>query len=110
TKQYYRLKQSDIDGRSTLSNILMIQGEKPTFLEIASVFPNPSKGQVTVLLNAPINETVNVRLTDLSGRIIETRQINVPTGSNSIPFDLSKWAMGQYLISVGEKTVRVVRE
>ena len=109
-KQYYRLKQSDIDGRSTLSNILLIQGEKPTALEIASVFPNPSNGQVTVLLNAPSNDNVNIRLLDMMGRILETRSVNVLAGSNSIPFDLSKRAKGQYFISVGEKVVRVIRE
>lgn len=109
-KQYYRLKQMDIDGRSTLSNILLIQGEKPTAFEIASVFPNPSRGQVTMLLCAPANETVSIRLMDLAGRILETRQVNVLAGNNSIPFDLSKQAKGQYLISVGGKSVRVVRE
>jgi hypothetical protein len=109
-KQYYRLKQTDIDGRNTLSNILLIQGEKPTAFEIASVFPNPTRGQITMLLSAPTNETVNIRVMDLAGRILETRQVNVLTGNNSIPFDLSKQAKGQYLIQVGEKTVRVVRE
>lgn len=109
-KQYYRLKQSDIDGRSTLSNILVIQGEKPTALELASVFPNPSSGLVTVLLNAPANDNVNIRLLDMTGRILETRFVSLLTGSNSIPFDLSKRAKGQYFIAVGEKVVRVVRE
>ena len=109
-KQYYRLKQTDIDGRNTLSNILLIQGEKPTAFEIASVFPNPTRGQITMLLSAPTNETINIRVMDLAGRILETRQVNVLTGNNSIPFDLSKQAKGQYLIQVGEKTVRVVRE
>jgi len=110
TMQYYRLKQSDIDGRSTLSNILLIQGEKPTALEIASVFPNPSSGLVTVLLNAPENGNVNIRLLDMAGRILETRSVNVLMGNNSIPFNLTKRAKGQYLISVGEKTIRVIRE
>ena len=109
-KQYYRLKQTDVDGRNTLSNILLVQGEKPTAFEIASVFPNPTRGQITMLLSAPTNETVNIRVMDLAGRILETRQVNVLTGNNSIPFDLSKQAKGQYLIQVGEKTVRVVRE
>jgi hypothetical protein len=109
-KQYYRLKQTDIDGRNTLSNILLVQGEKPTAFEIASVFPNPTRGQITMLLSAPTNETVNIRVMDLAGRILETRQVNVLTGNNSIPFDLSKQAKGQYLISVGEKLFKIVKE
>jgi hypothetical protein len=47
---------------------------------------------------------------DLAGRILETRQVNVLTGNNSIPFDLSKQAKGQYLISVGEKLFKIVKE
>ena len=109
-KHYYRLRQLDIDGRSNLSNILLLQGEKPTAFEITSVFPNPSCGQITLLLSAPANENIRIRLFDVSGRVIETRQVNVLTGNNSIPFDLSKQAKGQYLIQVGEKVVRVVRE
>jgi predicted RNA-binding protein with TRAM domain len=109
-KQYYRLKQFDIDGRSTLSNILLIQGEKPVAFEIASVYPNPSRGQVTVLLNAPENKAVTIRLIDLAGRTLQTKQINALAGNNSIPFDISNMAKGQYLISVGEKLVKIVRE
>jgi hypothetical protein len=109
-KHYYRLRQVDIDGRSSLSNILLLQGEKPTTFEINSVFPNPSSGQITLLLSSPANENIRIRLFDVSGRVIETRQVNVLTGNNSIPFDLSKQAKGQYLIQVGEKVVRVVRE
>ena len=109
-KQYYRLKQMDIDGRSTLSNILLIQGDKPSAFEIASVYPNPSRGQVTVLLNAPDNKSVTIRLIDLGGRVLQTRQVNVLAGNNSIPFDISNLAKGQYLISVGEKSVKVVKE
>jgi hypothetical protein len=109
-KQYYRLKQFDIDGRSSLSNILLIQGEKPAAFEIASVYPNPSRGQVTVLLNAPENKVVTIRLIDLAGRVLQTRQVNVLAGNNSIPFDISNLAKGQYLISVDGKSVKVVRE
>ena len=109
-KQYYRLKQMDIDGRSTLSNILLIQGDKPSAFEIASVYPNPSRGQVTVLLNAPDNKSVTIRLIDLGGRVLQTRQVNVLAGNNSIPFDISNLAKGQYLISVGEKSVKIVKE
>jgi hypothetical protein len=109
-KQYYRLKQFDIDGRSSLSNILLIQGEKPAAFEIASVYPNPSRGQVTVLLNAPENKAVTIRLIDLAGRTLQTKQINSLAGNNSIPFDISNMAKGQYLISVGEKSVKIVKE
>jgi hypothetical protein len=109
-KQYYRLKQFDIDGRSSLSNILLIQGDKPSAFEIASVYPNPSRGQVTVLLNAPDNKSVTIRLIDLGGRVLQTRQVNVLAGNNSIPFDISNLGKGQYLISVGEKSVKIVRE
>jgi hypothetical protein len=109
-KQYYRLKQFDIDGRSSLSNILLIQGDKPSAFEIASVYPNPSRGQVTVLLNAPENKSVTIRLIDLAGRTLQTKQINALAGNNSIPFDISNLAKGQYLISVGEKSVKIVKE
>jgi hypothetical protein len=109
-KQYYRLKQMDIDGRSTLSNILLIQGDKPSAFEIALVYPNPSRGQVTVLLNAPENKSVTIRLIDLAGRTLQTKQINALAGNNSIPFDISNLAKGQYLIAVGEKSVKIVKE
>jgi hypothetical protein len=109
-KQFYRLKQIDIDGRSFISKILLIQGERAADLEIASVYPNPARSLVTLLLNAPDNRSVKIQLVDLAGRILQTRQVNVLAGNNSIPFDISNLAKGQYLISAGKKSVKVVRE
>lgn len=105
----YRLRQIDLDDRHAFSQIIRLTCNEPIKIDIQSVYPNPTRGLMSVLLNAPTNETINIRVLDLGGRIIETRQVNLLVGNNSIPFDLSKQAKGHYLIAVGEKVVRVVR-
>jgi hypothetical protein len=109
-KQYYRLRQLDVNGRSSLSTVLLVRHEKPTDLLVATVFPNPSTGPITLRLQSPSNRSLFIRVMDLSGQVLQTHAVPALAGSNSIPLNLSTYTKGQYLISVGGKVVRVVRE
>ena len=106
----YRLRQIDLDDRHAFSQIIRLTCNELIKIDIQSVYPTPTRGLISVLLNTPTNETIYIRVLDMGGRIIETRKIHILAGTNSIPIDLSKQAKGLYLISVGAKTIRVVRE
>ena len=67
---YYRLKQVDFDGKSTLSNIVLIKGIKPTSIVLSSVYPNPAKNQLNVIMSAPANDKVSMVVTDIAGKIV----------------------------------------
>lgn len=100
SRQYYRLRQEDIDGRSKLSNIVLIRGDKPVSLSIDGLFPNPANTVVNVLIAAPGRDQVKVIITDMAGRTMLQKQVSVETGANTVPVDISKLTNGTYLVKL----------
>jgi hypothetical protein len=99
-KQYYRLRQIDFDNHSKLSNIVLIKGEKPVSLTIDGLFPNPAISVVNVLIATPNKDRATLIITDVAGRIVEQKLVNVETGSNTIPVDISRLTPGTYLVKL----------
>ena len=66
---YYRLKQTDIDGRYTYSNIvvLSIDNKKP----IVMLYPNPAKDKINMTITISQGEKLQWQLTDNTGRTIK---------------------------------------
>lgn len=100
SRQYYRLRQEDIDGRSKLSNIVLIRGDKPVSLSIDGLFPNPANTVVNVLIAAPGKDKVTVLITDMAGRTVAQKPVNVETGTNTVPVDINRLANGSYLVKL----------
>jgi hypothetical protein len=97
---YYRLNQSDFDGQKNFSDIIRIDGEVPTIVTIAELFPNPAESEIKVLINAPDRDNVIVTLTDMTGRIILSSTADLEAGSNIIPIDISFLANGTYFVKL----------
>jgi uncharacterized repeat protein (TIGR02543 family) len=64
---------------------------------VARVYPNPTSGEVTVE-----NDGAEVRLYSLSGALLKL--------TRSSRIDLSSYPSGIYLLKVGNKTARVVKQ
>jgi hypothetical protein len=99
-KQYYQLRQKDIDGRSRLSNIITINGDKPTSLGIGGLYPNPARSTVNVMIDAPQRDDITVLITDMSGKTVKQKQANVDIGSNTIPVEIGSLSSGSYLVKL----------
>jgi hypothetical protein len=99
-KQYYQLKQIDIDGRTKLTNIIVITGEKPTALSISGLFPNPARTNVKLMIEAPQAGKITVLVTDMNGKTVIQKVESVGLGSNTIPVDITTLATGRYLIKL----------
>ena len=97
-KQYYRLRQLDFDGRSKLSNVVMIKGDKPVILTIEGLFPNPANSLVNVQVAAPVRDKVTLAVVDITGRTVLQKVIALETGSNTIPVDISQLTNGSYMV------------
>lgn len=105
---YYRLKQTDIDGKSTYSksikvNVAASEGE-------LLAYPNPT----TTLLNLSIKDAANKKLVyiiyTVDGKRIDEQQIN----SDFTAIPTSKFINGIYLLQVKQngttiKTFRVIK-
>ena len=99
-KQYYRLRQVDMDNHSRFSNVVFIKGDKPTTLTIGGLFPNPANSVVNVLIAAPGTDRVTVLVTDIAGRTVAKQLVNVETGNNTIPVDISGLSNGTYMVKL----------
>jgi len=98
SKQFYRLRQADLNGGSKLSNIVLLKSDKPTLITLDGMFPNPAVSVVNMMIASPAKDKVLVTLVDMSGRTVLQKQLNVETGSNTIPVDVSGLASGTYMV------------
>jgi len=107
-KQYYRLRQEDIDGRSKLSNIVLINGAKPSVIAIRSLFPNPASATASMIVDAPSAAKLAVLVTDMAGRNMVQQIVNVSEGSNTVSLNISSLQSGTYLLRVMSEEGEVV--
>ncbi|PSL30742.1 T9SS type A sorting domain-containing protein [Chitinophaga ginsengisoli] len=80
------------------------QGEVTLGANKVKVFPNPSRGQVSLQFEQPLQKTVTVNIYNLQGRVMYTRT----TTQQLQPLELSGLPKGYYLIELkgnGEKKV-----
>ena len=73
---YYRLQQVDIDGKSTLSAVILVKYDKRSNVEL-SINPNPVINHTALinLKNAPIAK-YNIALKTINGKVLFTKNIN----------------------------------
>jgi hypothetical protein len=109
---YYRIRQVDKDGHSTLSNIANVNIEKP--LVTVQVYPNPAQSVVTLEYITEKRETIQVQISDSKGAIVLTAQVNTQSGINTKTFNVSGLAKGIYSVQViggaGSTLSRFIKE
>jgi len=100
-KNYYRLKQVDLDGKTAYSPVIVVDAKdvKAAALNL-TVYPNPTDGQVNIKLERAMNsaEVARVMITDLNGRLIMSQEI---AGGQELKLNLKdKVKAGLYLVKV----------
>ena len=97
---YYRLKQIDLNGKTTLSNVVAIKGDKVTNLTLTDVYPNPTAKLLNVVISSPVDNKVNIVVTDITGKVVKTQAAQISVGNNNSQIDVSNLATGTYLMKV----------
>ncbi len=102
-KNYYRLKQVDLDGTTAYSKVIMVEAKdvKASALNLV-VYPNPvTGGELNVRLEQAMNqnEIAKVTLTDLNGRVIMKQEMK---GGQELKLNLDAQNLkaGMYLVKV----------
>jgi hypothetical protein len=78
-----------ISGNSNMADILK-----------ASVFPNPSHGNMTLQFNSPEKSDYLLKVTDLTGRVVYTEKLSGAQGVNQHELEMSHLAKGMYKFSI----------
>jgi len=100
-KNYYRLKQTDLDQQVTYSFIATAEVKTEELL----VYPNPSNGIIHLVYSEQQNAKVPVVLSDIWGKTIQS--YDWPSTGNDFTLTVSSLPAGDYLISMtlNEKVV-----
>lgn len=96
---YYRLIQVDYDGNETVYDLLSVNCNSNNSSII--VYPNPAQNNVTVEVssNSILGET-HLSVTDISGKLIFQRIVNLEEGQTIIPLNTSELSTGSYFITL----------
>ena len=95
---YFRIKQIDKDGKFVYTDIKNIRLSVKGL--IAGVYPNPIKQNTTLTFDLVENSRVTYSITDVSGKTMETYQVDGFKGSNIKTLNLGKYAAGAYTLKV----------
>jgi hypothetical protein len=98
TTNYYRLKQIDKDGKSTLSNIVVLAGNKVDRFEMTNLYPNPAVSNLNITINATKDENIQLVVTDIVGKILIQEKRFVTKGTNSTSLNTQKLCAGMYIV------------
>ena len=95
---FYRLKQTDFDGKFTYSSTQPVTLLAKENIQL-SIYPNPNEGkQFFIHLNKEFLKEAKVLITDLSGRTIVSQELN-GTEQNKILFEV-ELSSGFYFVTV----------
>jgi hypothetical protein len=103
TKVYYRLKQTDFDGKFTYSGIIGISltEESTAPFELLSANPNPFQSDIFLSVSSIVEGTAVIKLYDMNGKQVKDQEAEIMEGVNTLTFsnnaDLRK---GTYMVSV----------
>ncbi|MDO9001180.1 MAG: T9SS type A sorting domain-containing protein [Bacteroidota bacterium] len=98
---YYRIKQTDYDGRSKYSQMRAIEYKNETKLNF-DIIPNPSNSAgYNLRFESALEEQYLVEVTDLAGKIIYSIVVNVNNSKNNISSSLHA---GMYMLNIRSLT------
>lgn len=101
---YYRLKQQDKDGKTTLTSTILLKNEAQLRPSV-KLYPNPAASNISVLINSTTSENIRIRIVDMNGKPVMEQIHPIAPGENKIELNISNLQGGNYLIELnGSKT------
>lgn len=99
---YYRLKQVDLNGDYTYSDIVIVKASDVKVEQVV-VYPNPMKSDLTVEIDAVKQGTAVITITDLTGKAVKVLNLNVSFGFNKYTIEeMSDLRNGLYFVTITE--------
>lgn len=107
-KNFYRIKQIDLDGRFTYSSIIVLHNSNArTSLIIA---PNPVQNEATLYCNEPGSKII--QLYSMNGALLYTQKINGE--NNRLVINMTSMSRGPYFLRLttvnGMETYKIIKQ
>jgi protocatechuate 3,4-dioxygenase beta subunit len=101
---YYRIKLIDVDGKYSYSNTISVKPNENQEQGV-SVYPVPFINEIWISYQSLEEADVVVELTDLSGRVLTQKSMQISKGSNQIHLaELQSLAAANYVVRIKNLT------
>jgi hypothetical protein len=106
TVYYYRLKQIDNNGDSTLSNIVSAEITGGAAVTVSELMPNPANNATRFVLNTAVSQDINVKLYNMAGQLVSNQPFAINAGNNVVNLNIQSLGSGDYsaIIEAGDKS------
>lgn len=98
---YYRLRQVDYNGATMYSNIVSLDFHRG-FMTVMNVKPNPTNGEVNFDFNSPVETTIHIVMTDVTGRVVKDQYVVVNPGTTFVNTTIDESGAGVYTMIITE--------
>ncbi|HET7116974.1 MAG TPA: T9SS type A sorting domain-containing protein, partial [Hanamia sp.] len=95
---YYKLKQIDIDGKFTFSNIVRLSTGNNN--ESFRVYPNPFVNNFTASFGASKSGQATILIRNINGQTLYQKTIDVINGNNTVSVNVAQLITGLYYVSI----------
>lgn len=96
---YYRIRQTDRDGKYTYSSIVSASYLK-TDRWLGDIYPNPADNEINFEVHAEGDDMARVEILDMTGRVVYNATELVKKGAQAITVPLNDIAKGAYSLQV----------
>ncbi len=96
-RNFYRLKQVDIDGQYSFSSVELVILEAEGLADVIA-FPNPTRDFIRLRVVRPFETAATVRLVNAYGQQIEL--LTAEAGSDYLDLDLRSYEAGFYFVRI----------
>jgi hypothetical protein len=96
-RSYYRLRQTNDDGQSSFSRVVVIDINSHVSLQL---YPNPARSSIQLSFSSERGGQMLTRIVDLSGKIVASSVHQAVPGVNNFTFDVSGYRTGAYFLQL----------
>lgn len=100
---YYRLSSVDNDDQIEVFPPISMNCENTTVSW--TIYPNPASTNATIALTSTTDEKGIIKIVDMKGREIDSKEIQIQSGNNLIPLDIRPFSDGTYIIKFDNQMV-----
>lgn len=110
TQVYYRIKNIDMDGKSTYSPIIQLFATNQLSYKLTA-FPNPTNGEVAIKVNTLEEEIFELKLVNLQGQIIwQSTDSFGPYSKDRISLNITDFPAGIYVLEATPQNISLQRQ
>ena len=102
---YYRLKQTDFDGKNTYSKTVSITIERLS--KVINIYPNPANTILNCEVFSLQEGIINIQVIDILGNVVMKEETKATKG---IKLNISNLSQGMYFVKTNNTQIKFVKE